>query len=626
MAEPMQQKTTEASVRMGIRGISVLVMIIAVVGLYGWLGDYYQLRSIFSWTVSMKANTALGLLLAGSCCLLLSQQQDVPYWQWLGKGLALLVVLLGGITTAQYVLGFNAGIDQLLLTAPVNEVLSPYPGRMSLMSALSFLLLGSALLLLEKPRAWSAVQLLALIVLLLALLAFVYYLLGNVAFLAADKFSGMAIHTAFAFILLAVCCLALTAKGGYVLRWRHYWFHVSMALALSLIAISAGTVLYNLINKNPLIHQVGVSHRLTVEVLNLASLLEQLAIPQEEQALRHLLVALDPSLDNALRILQANPFSNNPPLLLLLQTELQRLQIMRDDWLQSERLIKVQLQQPGVGNKLHQLKQLILQYASSNDKQLQQDLLRFDQAARTVGVASILALLLATAMLLWIFSALRREVSERKHKEGLAKMREQEFNALAEAMPQIVWVADSARYFHYFNQYWLRYSGLDMESSRMVGWLFRCHPDDMEQASGVFDRAIEEKSEFELECRLADMDGQYRWWLVRAVHRFDLLEGSDRWFGCCTDIDQLKQQSAELLQAKQQLALSDRSKALFVSSISEEMARPMEALINLSDLSLSYRLPTVVRNQITETYTSLNSLLDESATRRNDTLHNGFVR
>jgi len=60
---------------------------------------------------------------------------------------AVAVVLIGGLTLTEYILGRNFGFDQLL----VHDIASTiYPGRMSPITAANFVLVGLALLFLGR--------------------------------------------------------------------------------------------------------------------------------------------------------------------------------------------------------------------------------------------------------------------------------------------------------------------------------------------------------------------------------------------------------------------------------------------------------------------------------------------
>ena len=132
------------------------------------------------------------------------------------------------------------------------------------------------------------------------------------------------------------------------------------------------------------------------------------------------------------------------------------------------------------------------------------------------------------------------DISERKRGEEALRRSEQEFRSLAESMPQIVWSTRPDGWNTYFNQQWVTYTGLSQEESRGEGWIIPFHPDDRQRAWDAWQRATRYRDTYALECRLRRADGVYRWWLVRGV---PLLGDNDeiiKWFGTCTDIEQLK--------------------------------------------------------------------------------------
>ncbi|BBL75787.1 PAS domain S-box protein [Methylomagnum ishizawai] len=132
------------------------------------------------------------------------------------------------------------------------------------------------------------------------------------------------------------------------------------------------------------------------------------------------------------------------------------------------------------------------------------------------------------------------DITERKRMEDALKASEQEFHLLAEAMPQIVWATDNNGSNSYFNQQWVKYTGLSLEESHGHGWNAPFHPDDRKRAWDAWRNAVERNDTYSLECRLRRADGVYRWWLVRGVPVADGDGHILKWFGTCTDIHEMK--------------------------------------------------------------------------------------
>jgi PAS domain S-box-containing protein len=140
---------------------------------------------------------------------------------------------------------------------------------------------------------------------------------------------------------------------------------------------------------------------------------------------------------------------------------------------------------------------------------------------------------------------LAHDVSERKRAEAALRASEAEFRTLSEAVPQIVWATRPDGWTIYFNQRWMDYTGLALEESLGHGWNKPFHPEDQQRAWDAWRHATATVGPYSLECRLRRADGVYRWWLIRGVPLRDDTGNVVKWFGTCTDIDDLKRAEAE---------------------------------------------------------------------------------
>jgi PAS domain S-box-containing protein len=131
-------------------------------------------------------------------------------------------------------------------------------------------------------------------------------------------------------------------------------------------------------------------------------------------------------------------------------------------------------------------------------------------------------------------------------KKSIQNKSEKEFHALAESMPQIVWITNAEGLNIYFNQQWVTYTGQTLEESYGHGWIRPFHPDDQKLAWEAWENATQFRATYSLEVRLKRADGIYKWWLARGVPVLDTNGKVLKWFGTCTDIDQIKQTEAAL--------------------------------------------------------------------------------
>ena len=145
--------------------------------------------------------------------------------------------------------------------------------------------------------------------------------------------------------------------------------------------------------------------------------------------------------------------------------------------------------------------------------------------------------------------------------EERARDRYEALAAIADAMPQMVWSTRPDGFHDYYNARWYEFTGVPEGSTDGEAWNGMFHPDDQERARARWAHSLETGEPYEIEYRLRRHDGIYRWTLGRAMP----LRGPDgrivRWYGTCTDIDDLKrmEQAKELLSQE----LSHRIKNIF---------------------------------------------------------------
>ena len=136
----------------------------------------------------------------------------------------------------------------------------------------------------------------------------------------------------------------------------------------------------------------------------------------------------------------------------------------------------------------------------------------------------------------------------------------EELRQIVAELPQIVWAARPDGWHIYFNQNWMDFTGLTLEESLGNGWNPPFHPEDRERAAEEWEKATSTGEPYEIEYRLRRHDGVYHWMLGRAL---PLRDGEGRivkWFGTCTDIDELKSaqaREAELLAELERRATHD---------------------------------------------------------------------
>ncbi len=113
---------------------------------------------------------------------------------------------------------------------------------------------------------------------------------------------------------------------------------------------------------------------------------------------------------------------------------------------------------------------------------------------------------------------------------------EQRFRTLADTMPQMVWSTQPDGFHDYYNARWYEFTGVPAGSTDGEGWAGMFHPDDQDRAWDVWRHSLDTGEPYEIEYRLRNAAGEYRWTLGRALPIRDGNGRITRWFGTCTDI------------------------------------------------------------------------------------------
>ncbi|HEX8108291.1 MAG TPA: GAF domain-containing sensor histidine kinase, partial [Kofleriaceae bacterium] len=180
-----------------------------------WLSRVPALIELAAWRC--QANTCIGLLLGGIGLLAASSPRAVV--RRIGAALAGAVTVFAALTLLEYAAGIDLEIDELIAKDwPLPES-ATHPNRMAPHAALSFLLLGPALLLARRSRRLALVgQALAVAVIALDGVALIGYVDGATFLYRVGTSMRISPYTALCFVVLGSGALALRPKLGVLAR------------------------------------------------------------------------------------------------------------------------------------------------------------------------------------------------------------------------------------------------------------------------------------------------------------------------------------------------------------------------------------------------------------------------
>jgi PAS domain S-box-containing protein len=174
---------------------------------------------------------------------------------------------------------------------------------------------------------------------------------------------------------------------------------------------------------------------------------------------------------------------------------------------------------------------------------------------------------------------LRLAARSRSTAEALA-FGEARYDALANVVPQLIWMSDARGELEFVNDRWTAYTGNDLETTRQASWLDAVDPEHVAIAAERWRASLQHGEPFAAECRIREgATGWYRWFLVNAVPVRDARGVILTWIGTCTDVDaqkRLEEREAFLAKAGDRLTASldtsatvDAIEALLIPRLAE---------------------------------------------------------
>lgn len=127
------------------------------------------------------------------------------------------------------------------------------------------------------------------------------------------------------------------------------------------------------------------------------------------------------------------------------------------------------------------------------------------------------------------------KLTEQSSKESEERLRE-----LADAIPQIVWIAAPDGGLTYLNVKATEYTGIGIDQLTGWSWDRVIHPDDLPQTIKLWTTTLSDGVPRDIEFRILGLDGIYRWHITRQVPVRGASGAIRSWYGTCTDIEDLK--------------------------------------------------------------------------------------
>ncbi len=142
------------------------------------------------------------------------------------------------------------------------------------------------------------------------------------------------------------------------------------------------------------------------------------------------------------------------------------------------------------------------------------------------------------------------DITEAHRAEEEVRRSEEQYRFLANALPQIVWIANSDGETEFLNDSWYEYTGASREEG-IRAWGRTVLPDDADAVARAWRRAGEQRTPFDIEFRIERHADRMRRWHLARIKPILTAEGAiAKWIGTALDIHDRKNSELELAKAR----------------------------------------------------------------------------
>ena len=182
---------------------------------------------------------------------------------------------------------------------------------------------------------------------------------------------------------------------------------------------------------------------------------------------------------------------------------------------------------------------------------------------------------------------------ERDRAEEALRRNEQRLRDVIDTIPTITWSTLPNGATDLTSRYWLEYTGVSTEDSLGDGWKTAFHPADIAEHVEKWTASLATGKPFENEARVQRADGEFRWFLHRAVPLRDGHGTIVKWYGTAIDIEDRKQAEEERLRLRQlegDLAHINRVSMMgeLAASLAHDIKQPLTGAVMSANACLQW--------------------------------------
>ena len=200
------------------KGLALFVALSGAIVMLGWIFDICILKSILPGWVTMKSTTAVCFILSGITLYLIAISFESKFdvaQVFLPMPVSIILLIMGVHLTSTF-LGLRLKMGEVFIKEANGAVFTTVPGRPSVPTMISFILVATAgvITMLNLANSKSKLRFLGWVIMIIGTVAVLGYLVNAplLYYYIEGKDSAMALHTAILFALTGINLIFLGGK------------------------------------------------------------------------------------------------------------------------------------------------------------------------------------------------------------------------------------------------------------------------------------------------------------------------------------------------------------------------------------------------------------------------------